>query len=301
MSPAVVTVGNFDGVHRGHRVLVDRTVARARERGVAAVALTFDPHPATLLRPDRVPAALQSVEERIDALRAHGIDEVVVLPFDARLAAMDEATFVRDVLVGRLGAVEVVVGENFRFGAGARGDVAALETLGRGLGLDVVAVPLVALDAEALSSTALRALLADGDLEAFARGLGRPFSLRGEVVAGDGRGRTIGVPTANVSVGAGRALPPDGVYACWASVADDEGERRPAVTNIGWRPTFGGTTRTVETHLLDAPAELDLYGRRLTLTFVARIRGEQRFAGPEELVARIRADIAAARGLLGTA
>ena len=158
------------------------------------------------------------------------------------------------------------------------------------------ALDLVRADEASLSSSALRALLAAGDLTAVTDALGRPFRLAGEVVAGDGRGRTIGIPTANLAVPEGRALPDDGVYACWAFTED--GSRSPSVTNVGWRPTFGGTTRTVEVHLLDAPAELDLYGAVLTLAFIARVRGEEHFEGPEALVARIQKDIAIARELL---
>jgi riboflavin kinase / FMN adenylyltransferase len=298
--PTVVTVGNFDGVHRGHLMLVARTVALAGALGARAVALTFDPHPATLLRPDQVPLALQSVEERVAMLRAHGLDEVVVLPFDAELAAMDAGAFVREVLVDRLGATTVVVGENFRFGAGARGDVALLRHLGADLGVSVEAVTLVADDATVLSSSAVRARLVAGDVVGVAHALGRPFTLAGEVTRGDGRGRTIGVPTANVAVAPGRALPADGVYACRAVAATGSarGEDHPAVVNVGWRPTFAGTTRTVEAHLLDAPAGLDLYGAVLTLSFIARIRGEQRFDGPDALVARIREDVHEARRIL---
>lgn len=291
----VVTIGNFDGVHRGHRALVDRTVAAAADRGVRAVALTFDPHPAAVLRPDDVPLALQSIDERVEALRSHGLDDVDVVTFDTALAALPPEAFVADVLVARHAPQLVVVGENFRFGHRAEGDVARLGMLGGEHGFAVEAVGLVDAGDGVVSSSALRALLAAGDLDAVTRGLGRRFTLGGEVVPGDGRGRTIGIPTANVAVDAGRALPADGVYACWAT---PEGEGRvPAVVNVGWRPTFDGTSRTVEAHLLvdDGP---DLYGRRLTLAFVARIRGEERFDGPEALVARIGEDVRAARGIL---
>jgi riboflavin kinase / FMN adenylyltransferase len=297
----VVTIGNFDGVHRGHRALVERATTEAARRGLRCVALTFDPHPAAVLRPDAVPPALQSLAERVTQLRALGCDDVDVVTFDADLAAMTPERFVSELLVARLAPGHVVVGENFRFGRGASGDVAVLRTLGEQHGFSVEAVGLVALDGQGddvVSSSALRAGLAAGDLEAVARGLGRPYTLAGEVVAGDGRGRTIGVPTANVAVDPGRALPADGVYACWASTAS--GRTDPAVVNVGWRPTFAGTTRTVEAHLLvdDAP---DLYGRTLTLAFVTRIRGEERFDGPEALVARIGEDIVAARRALAAA
>lgn len=293
----VVTIGNFDGVHRGHRVLVDRTTAEAARRGARAVAVTFDPHPAAVLRPGAVPAALQTLEERTQALLGAGCDEVVVVPFDRRFAAQGPEEFVDRLLVERLAAEHVVVGENFRFGRAAAGDVVVLAALGQQRGFGVEAVGLVDLGDGPVSSSALRGLLAAGDLEAVARGLGRDFSVTGEVVHGEGRGRTIGIPTANVATGGERALPADGVYACWAS--SDAQERVAAVVNVGWRPTFEGTSRTVEAHLLVDGAP-DLYGQRLTLEFIARIRGEERFDGPEALVARIQEDIGSARDLLGS-
>jgi riboflavin kinase/FMN adenylyltransferase len=315
-----VTIGNFDGVHRGHLALIDRATRLAAEGALRSVAVTFDPHPAAVLRPEAVPSALQSIDERVALLRAHGMDEVVVIPFDERLAAQRPEHFVTEFLVERLDAAVVVVGENFRFGAGASGDVSMLSMLGAEHGFSVEPVGLVDDEGHPISSSAIRALLATGDLEAVSRALGRSFTLTGTVVRGEGRGRTLGVPTANVAVDPGRALPADGVYACWAwpdgaviappgaTVPDDPG-RVAAVVNVGWRPTFDGTSRTVEAHLLldgpedgpqDGPAGSgpDLYERRLTLAFQARIRGEERFDGPEALIGRIREDIAVAHGLL---
>lgn len=292
---AVVTIGNFDGVHRGHAALVARAVAAARARDVRAVALTFDPHPAAVLRPEAVPPALQSLAERVATLEALGCDAVEVVAFDADLAARSAEEFVTDLLVDRLAAVHVVVGENFRFGRGATGDVALLRDLGDAHGFAVEVVGLVDAGDGPVSSSAVRALLAAGDVTAVTRALGRPHRLAGEVVAGEGRGRTIGVPTANVAVPAGRALPADGVYACWARV--DGADPVPAVVNVGWRPTFDGTSRTVEAHLLVEGAP-DLYGRTLALDLMARIRGEERFDDVAGLVARIARDVEAARGLL---
>lgn len=297
---AVVAVGNFDGVHAGHRALVARAVGLAVERGLPAVGLTFDPHPAAVLRPDTAPGLLQTPDERVAALRAAGLDDVVVRRFDAELAGLSPAAFVADVLVGELGAAVVVVGENFRFGRGAAGDVAVLRTLCAEHGIEVDAVPLVAGAEGPVSSSRLRAELAEGDVAAVAAALGRPFALDGAVVHGEGRGRTIGIPTANVAVDAARLLPADGVYACRAAGIDAAGAAvaAPAVVNVGRRPTFDGAGRTVEAHLLDVPADLDLYGGWLRLEFLARIRGERRFDGPEALVARIRTDVAEARALL---
>lgn len=293
MSGSVVTIGNFDGVHLGHRALVERTIARAHELGCRTVALTFDPHPTAVLRPEHVPLALQGLDERVAMLGASGIDHVEVVRFDAALAALAPDAFVADILVARLGARAVIVGENFRFGRGASGDVATLRALGTGHGFDVEALTLVGDDGAAWSSSALRAQLALGDVAAVAAGLGRAFTVTGEVVHGAGRGRTIGIPTANVALAPGRALPADGVYAAIASAPSG---RWPAVVNIGLRPTFDGVGRTVEAHLLDA--DLDLYGQSLTLAFVARLRPEQRFDGPEALVARIRQDVEDARNAL---
>lgn len=289
---SVVTIGNFDGVHRGHLALIACTTAEATQRGARAVALTFDPHPAAVLRPDAVPAALQSLEERTALLRESGCDEVIVVPFDAAFAAQGPEEFVDRLLVDRLAAQLVVVGTNFRFGRAAAGDVALLIALGEQRGFGVEAVGLVDLGDGPVSSSALRSQLAAGDVEVVARGLGRPFSLTGEVVHGEGRGRTIGIPTANVAVAQGRALPADGVYACWAGT--DGGDRTAAVVNVGWRPTFAGTSRSIEAHLL-VDGGPDLYGQRLTLEFIARVRGEQRFDGAEALVARIHEDVRVAR------
>jgi len=296
MSGAVVTVGNFDGVHLGHRALVTRTITRARELDCRAVALTFDPHPTAVLRPDHVPPALQALDERVAMLSGLGLDHVEVVRFDTALAALTPEAFVAEILVARLRARGVVVGENFRFGRGAAGDVATLRALGAVHGFEVDALTLVGDDGTAWSSSALRALLALGDVAGVAAGLGRDFTVTGEVVHGEGRGRTIGIPTANVAVGPGRALPADGVYAC---VATTSAGRWRAVVNIGLRPTFDGVGRTVEAHLLDA--DLDLYGQALTLAFVARIRPEQRFDGPEQLVARIHQDVEEARTALSEA
>ncbi|MEY3020123.1 MAG: hypothetical protein RLZZ272_1107 [Actinomycetota bacterium] len=293
---SVVTIGNLDGVHLGHQRLVGRAVGLAREHGLRAVALTFDPHPATLLRPERAPLLLQPIEERSALLRSHGIDHVEVVAFDRELAALEPDAFVTRILVERLGARHVVVGENFRYGRGAAGDVAALERAGSAAGFGVTRVGLVVAGGVPVSSTAVREAVASGEVERATTLLGRPFSLAGEVVAGDGRGRTIGVPTANVAYGAGLVLPADGVYAGHARVVGASGPEGPGaacVINVGHRPTFDGRTRTVEAHLLDV--EPDLYGQRLSVTFEHRLRGEQRFDSAQALVERIRADVALAR------
>jgi riboflavin kinase / FMN adenylyltransferase len=292
-APSVVTIGNFDGVHRGHQVLLRRAVDAAHDRGVRAVAVTFHPHPAAVLRPGAEPPALQPIDERIHHLLEAGIDLVLVLRFDAQLAGLGPHVFVERVLVDRLQAVQVIVGSNFRFGHKASGNVVTLNDAGATYGFRTEAVTLLDLDDVPLSSTSVRERLEAGDVSWANRALGRPFSLVGEVVPGDGRGRTIGVPTANLDIGEGALVPANGVYAGHAEV---DGARYPCVTNVGVRPTFDGQRRTVEVHLLDAT--VDLYGRRLRVTFEHRLRAEQRFGDVDQLVTQIRLDIDHARGLL---
>ena len=291
--PSVVTIGAFDGVHRGHQTLVRRAVDAARSRGVRSVAMTFDPHPAAVVRPGSEPPFLQTLADRVARLHDGGVDEVVVLRFTRELAALEPQAFLEEVLVGRLAPVKVVVGTNFRFGHRAAGDVVVLAEGGELHGYEVEAVTLLELDGEPISSTSVRDRLAAGDVAWSTRALGRPHEVVGEVVAGDGRGRTIGVPTANVAVPPGLLVPGNGVYAGHAR----QGERRwPCVTNVGTRPTFDGTGVTVETHLLDA--EVELYGQPLAVSFEHRLRGEQKFDGPDELVAQITRDLDTAQALL---
>ena len=297
-APSVVTIGVFDGVHRGHRTIIGTAVRAASEAGLRTVAVTFDPHPSAVVRPEAVPPLLQPVDERITLLADTGVDVVLVLPFTRDLAALTPEAFVRRVLAGVLRTRHVVVGENFRFGNRAAGDVAMLAALGEDHGFGTEAVPLLALDGDAISSTQVREHLEGGDVAWAAAALGRPWTYTGEVVRGDGRGRTIGIPTANVVAPADVLRPGGGVYAARAEHAGDTWD---AVVNVGTRPTFDGTTATVEAHLLDAseePEDLDLYGQRLRLAFRARLRDERRFDGPDELVAQIRADIDAARAHL---
>ena len=303
-APSVVTIGNFDGVHRGHRVLLDRAIARAHEAGVRSVAVTFDPHPVRLLRPEAAPPQLQHLEQRVAALVATGIDLVLVLPFTRELAALTPGAFVAEVLAGALAAVRVVVGSNFRFGARAAGDVDTLAELGPRHGFELEAVPLAAVEGRRISSSAIREHLAAGEVAAVTDALGRPHELTGEVVHGDGRGRTIGVPTANLAIASDLVVPPAGVYAGHARIGAPSpvpggASWWPAVTNVGVRPTFDGTQRSVEVHLLDC--EVDLYGRELTVTFAHWLRAERRFDGVPQLIAQIGADVERARELLAGA
>ncbi len=308
-APSVVTIGFFDGVHRGHQTIVGRAVREAADRGVRSVAVTFDRHPMEVVRPGSHPPYLQTLTRRVVALLAQGLDLVLVLPFDYDRSQQAPEDFVAEVLAGPLDARKVVVGSNFRFGHKAAGDVVLLSDLGDQRGFETEAVTLLHLGDVPISSTAIRERLEAGDVAWAARALGRPHVVEGVVVRGDGRGRTIGVPTANVDVGEHLLVPAGGVYAGRASVVEDEvtapdgpaaadpaADGFPSAINIGTRPTFEGVHVTVEAHLLDT--EIDLYGARLAVSFTDRLRDEQRFDGPEQLVAQIHADIDEARARL---
>jgi riboflavin kinase/FMN adenylyltransferase len=295
-----VTIGAFDGVHRGHRTIIGRAVREAESRGVRSVAVTFDPHPMSVVRPESVPPMLQVLEDRVASLAEAGVDLVLVLPFTAELSQLDPASFVERVLAGRLGAVKVIVGTNFRFGHRAAGDVGTLTDLGNVHGFETEAVALLQLDEHPISSTEVRRHIEAGDVAWAAAALGRPWRYVGEVVRGDGRGRTIGVPTANVVADDDLLRPGDGVYAARVRRGADAWD---AVVNVGTRPTFDGTTTTVEAHLLDASEraeDLDLYGQVLAVELLDRLRGEQKFDGPDALVAQIHRDIEAARSMFST-
>jgi riboflavin kinase / FMN adenylyltransferase len=292
-SPAVA-IGNFDGVHLGHQALVGAAVADARADAGTPMVLTFDPHPARVIAPERAPRTLLTLEQRAEVLAELGIDVVAVLDFDAALAALSPEEFVGEVLVRRLGAKVVVVGERFRFGHARAGDAALLARLGAASGFRVHALPVVLQDGQPVSSSRIRAALAEGDVVAAARLLGRPFFIDGRVVRGDGRGRQIGVPTANLE-SLNESLPANGVYAAWARTAKDA-KHWPAVVNLGQRPTFEGRGGSLEAHLLGFLG--DVYGSLLRLSFVKRLRDERRFAGAAELVEQIRRDVEDARALL---
>jgi riboflavin kinase / FMN adenylyltransferase len=298
--PSVVTVGMFDGVHRGHRALLDRVVAEASARDLPAAAVTFDRHPLAVLRPGAEPPLLTTLDRRVELLGEAGMAAVLVLEFTRELSEVTAEAFATDVLFGRLGARAVVVGENFRFGHKAAGDPALLADLGRPRGIDLVAVPLHGQAGEVVSSTRVRAELAAGDVAAAAASLGRPFALDGVVVAGDGRGRSLlGVPTANLELPGGLALPADGVYAGHLAerAPEDRGTARPAAISVGTNPQFG-TERRVEAHVLDFDGEL--YGRAVTVDFRHRIRGQAVFPRVEELIAQMRRDIDQAGRLLAS-
>jgi riboflavin kinase/FMN adenylyltransferase len=290
-------LGNFDGVHLGHRQVVRRAVEEGRARGMRCVAATFDPHPQAVLRPGSEPKLLTTPDVKRELLLGLGVDEVRALPFDEELSRKSPGDFVREVLVGELRAAVVVVGENFRFGYKASGDVRELGRCMREVGGEAYAVPIYALGetlGESISSTKIRALLLGGEAREAARLLGRPYFVRGEVVVGEKRGRTLGFPTANVLPEARALVPERGVYASYVRLPS--GERYGACTNVGVAPTFDRRERKVEAYLLDY--EGDLYGEVVDVAFVERLRPEKRFSGVDELKAQIARDVAEARKVI---
>ena len=293
----VVTVGNFDGVHQGHVRVVNRACELSRElEAPRVVVATFDPHPMAVLRPEHAPVALSTIEERAALLGAAGADDVLVIPFSREIAGWSPDQFVTRVLVGTLHAAAVVVGANFRFGAKAAGDVHTLEQLGREHGFIVSGVELDG-GPQVWSSTYVRQSLASGDVAGAAEALGRPVSVSGPVVRGEQRGRQLGYPTANVAVG-GPAVPADGVYAGWLTRLDT-GERHPAAISVGTNPTFDGhRDPRVEAYALDRN-DLELYDVDVQVTFVARLRGMERFDGAQALVEAMDEDVRRTREILG--
>jgi riboflavin kinase/FMN adenylyltransferase len=287
---SAVTIGTFDGVHVGHRALIAATRGRAAERGLESVAITWDRHPNATLRPDRVPPLLSTPERKIELLEETGIGILAVLCFDEELSRWPPERFVADVLVGRLAARSVHVGEDWRFGHKASGDVALLRRLGYEAGFAVAPAPLVEVGGGAVSSTRVRSAVASGDLDLAHRLLGRPFEVQGVVVHGAHRGRLLGYPTANLALDDGLARPPRGVYAGEAVVA---GRRLKAAVNVGVNPTFAAdevsTRPRVEAYLLDF--DDDIYGELLRVGFHRRLRDERRFASVEELVAQMARDV----------
>jgi riboflavin kinase/FMN adenylyltransferase len=300
--PSVATVGNFDGVHRGHRHVIARARDLAAELGdLPVVAVTFDPHPMRVIRPDLAPVALVTLDQRIALLSEAGADAVLVLTFDEALAQTSPEDFAGGVLFDGVGAVGVVVGENFRFGHRAGGDVALLARLGADRHVAVVGLPLDGSrgDEAPWSSSYIRSKLAEGDVEAAEEALGRPYSISGVVVRGDQRGRQLGYPTANVPVSAtATAVPADGVYAGRLRRLDADGEPwLPAAISVGTNPTFDGTTRNVESYVLDR-TDLELYDVPVEVTFSERLRGMERFESVEALIDQMRDDVDRARSLL---
>lgn len=294
MNQTVVAIGNFDGVHLGHRDLL--AFAATRAPGLRVVAVTFWPHPISVLRPDRPPELLCGLEARIDLLKKAGAHEVRVVEFTERVAQWSPEHFVEQVLIP-LDPKVVVVGENFAFGHRAAGNVDTLTELSHGR-YEVAVVPLLAAD-EVYSSSRVRALLGDGDVAGAAEILGRPFRFSGIVVMGDQRGRRLGFPTANLAVPRGQACPADGVYAGYVTRLDDpEAPRWPAAISVGTNPTFDGDERRVESYVLDR-TDLELYGVPVGVDFIARIRSQVKFESLDALIAQLDDDVRQTRERLG--
>jgi riboflavin kinase/FMN adenylyltransferase len=291
---AFVTIGAFDGVHRGHQVLLRQLSEEARAQAGVPVVLTFHPHPAVVLRGIETPYYLTSPEERARLLEQSGIELVVTLPFNRELAAVGARDFVL-ALKARLGMRELWVGYDFALGRGREGDIPFLQRLGGELDFDLRVVEPFSLGEQAVSSSQIRALLREGAVSQAAQLLGRSYGFAGPVVHGDGRGRSIGIPTANVQAWEGQLLPRNGVYATWASV---DGLRRPAVTNVGMRPTFENTPPVPRVEALLLDFDQDLYGKTVRLDFVEFLRPEQRFAGVQALLEQIELDKNRAREVL---
>lgn len=272
--PRHVAIGTFDGVHLGHQAVIDH----------ADTVLTFDPHPLTVLKPEAAPRLISSFSVRRDVIDGLGVEELVVIPFDERFSHLDPAAFVGEILVERLGARKVSVGENFHFGAEAKGTPQLLAERGE---FETRVVSMIEVDGEPVSSTRIREQVESGEMEAARRCLGAPFMVEGEVVEGDHRGHELGFPTANVAPGEGLLMPATGIYAAFANGA-------PAAVNVGHRPTFDSDLGLlIEAHLIDR--EEDLYGKTLRVAFIERLRGEERFDRVEDLVAQMHRDVEDAR------
>jgi riboflavin kinase / FMN adenylyltransferase len=305
---SVVTIGVFDGVHRGHQATIGHAVKRAKDLGIQSVVVSFDPHPAEVVRPGSHPAVLTEPAYKAELIEALGADVLCVQPFTLDFSRFSPEAFVHDVLVEHLHARVVVVGENFRFGHRAAGDVELLERLGRTFGFAVESAPLVTENGTVFSSTYIRACVSAGDVAAAAVALGRPHRLEGVVVRGDRRGRELGFPTANVLHSRYAAVPAHGVYAGWLEVpalthlggsgeASPTRERRMAAISIGTKPTFAGHDREVEAYVLDFDG--DLYGEHVALDFAAHLREMRRYEGVDPLITQMREDVAQVRELLG--
>jgi len=297
--PSVVTIGVFDGVHRGHQLIVARAATAARDLGLPLVVVTFDPHPAGVIRPGSQPAQLCTLRRRAQLLGELGADAVCVLAFTPEFSQLSPDEFARAVLADRLHARRVVVGENFRFGHRAAGDLALLAELGEKYDFQAEDMPLLAQDGVTMSSSAIRDLVAAGDVAGAARGLGRPHRVEGVVVRGEQRGRALGFPTANLETAEHTAIPADGVYAGWLAGLDagEEAERWPAAISVGTNPTFDGRHRVVEAYALDRD-DLDLYGVHVAVDFAARLRGMVRFDSVDALIDQMHVDSAEARALV---
>ncbi|MEU9737376.1 bifunctional riboflavin kinase/FAD synthetase [Streptomyces sp. NPDC048002] len=298
---SVVTIGSYDGVHRGHQLIIRHTVDRARQLGLPAVVVTFDPHPKEVLRPGTHPPLLAPHHRRAELMAELGVDAVLVLPFTIEFSNLSPADFIVKVLIDKLRAKAVVEGPNFRFGHRAAGDVEYLAELGKTYDFEVEVVDLYvsgeAGGGQPFSSTLTRRLVGEGEVEGAAEILGRPHRVEGVVVRGAQRGRELGVPTANVETLPHTAIPADGVYAGWLHA---QGEVMPSAISVGTNPTFDGTERTVEAHVIDRVG-LDLYGLHVAVDFLSYVRGQVKFDSLDALIERMGEDIKISRDLTAAA
>jgi riboflavin kinase/FMN adenylyltransferase len=288
----VVALGNFDGIHIGHQTILKAAIDRARAAGGSALAVTFDPLPAKVLNPNRAPRLIMAPEDKHELLRSFGLDGVIVLTFSRELSMLSSEDFVRDYLRGRIGACAVVIGHNVSFGHARAGNANVMRRLGRELGFETIVVGPIEHDGIAVSSTQIRKMISAGEMKRAAILLGRPHFLRGTVVHGRERGRTIGFPTANIQSRT-ECLPPDGVYATRLVLEDGS---FPSITNIGMRPTFAEPERTIETHIFDF--DRDIYGHEVKLEIAERIRPERKFESAQALAAQIAEDLQIAKSIL---
>ena len=308
--PSVVTFGNFDGVHRGHQQVLSQLIRSARRTQAKAVAVTFDPHPAQVHRPEAAPELIMGLDDKLEALGELGLDAILVVKYSLDLASLTAEEFVEQYLVDCLHASQVVIGHDARFGRGNSGDLDTMKALGEKFGFDVQVISEFGSEGYPLhdddgkdrrcSSTWVREALQGGDVVTAAAVLGRPHRMRGEVVHGAARGRALGFPTANLSSNATGLIPADGIYAGW--LVDQAGKRWPAAISVGSNPTFDGVSRQVEAHVIDRPKEavedFDLYDQIVVIEFVERLRGMVAYRGPEALVEQMRLDVVQAHQLL---
>jgi riboflavin kinase / FMN adenylyltransferase len=301
--PSVVTIGNFDGVHRGHQQVLSQLIRTARLNNAKSVAVTFDPHPALVHRPESAPELIMGLEDKLQALGELGLDAILVMKYSLELASLTPEEFVGSVLVDSLHASHVVIGHDTRFGKGNSGDLNTMQELGEKFGFEVLIISEFGSEGFPLhddggtdrrcSSTWVREALREGDVGTAGAVLGRAHRMRGEVVHGAARGRDLGFPTANLSSDASGLVPADGIYAGW--LVDQAGTRWPAAISVGSNPTFDGVSRQVEAHVIDRPEEriedFDLYGQTVVVEFVARLRGMVAYRGPEALVEQMRQDV----------
>ncbi len=293
-SYAVATIGNFDGVHLGHQALFKETVRRARKKNGQAIAITFDPHPIQVLRPHPPLKLICTLEQKIKLIEKAGLDYLLLLEFTPELAALEAEDFVEEILVRGLGIKELIVGYDYRFGRKRRGDTELLKILSRRFGFEVVVIPPQKVNGLIVSSTLIRELITEGEVELAAKLLGRPYLLCGEVIPGHGRGRRLlGFPTANLKLSREKLLPKPGVYAVYVHF---DHQKLPGVMNLGFNPTFGDGYLSAEVHIFDF--EGDLYGQRICLAFVKRLRDEKKFSSPAELATQIAEDCRLAREVL---